>query len=139
MASKTMSKTDVVGYVDGYVLVVPQDQVSRYKKMAREGGDIWIKHGALAVRECQGDDLNPDTSGQPIQLFQKLVDLKPGETVWFSYIEYRSKRHRDQVNKAVKKEMEAYMQEHPEEMQNMPFDLQRMSFGGFKVAVGVTR
>ncbi|MCB9798266.1 DUF1428 domain-containing protein [Candidatus Nomurabacteria bacterium] len=129
-----MSK-QLAKYVDGFVLVVPKDQVAQYRKMARDASKIWMKHGALRYVECVGDDLYPDTYGMPTLLFPKLTKLKENETVWFSYIEYTSKAHRTQVNKKVHKEFEQHMKEHPDDMKEMPFDMRRMSFGGFKVVV----
>ncbi|MDP3995135.1 MAG: DUF1428 domain-containing protein [bacterium] len=122
-------------YVDGFVLVVPKKRVAEYKKMAREAGKMWMKQGALAYFECVGDDLKPNMGGMQSLLFPKLTSLKPSETVWFSYIEYKSKTHRDQVNKKVMKEMEKYHKNDPDHMKNMPFDMKRLSYGGFKVEV----
>lgn len=130
MASKVK-----VGYVDGFVLVVPKNKVATYRKMAREAGEIWMKHGALGFKECMGDDLSPDMGGYPFLPFPKMTQLKSNETVWFSYIEYKSKAHRNQVNKKVMKEMEAYQKDHPDHMKDMPFDTKRMAYGGFKVEV----
>lgn len=122
-------------YVDGFVLVVPKNKVAAYKKMAKEGRNAWLRHGALSYRECIGDNLNPDTGEEQVLTFTKLVKLKPGETVWFSYIEYESKKHRKQVMAKVMKEMEEHYKDKPEDMKNMPFDMKRMAFGSFKVEV----
>jgi len=67
--------------------------------------------------------------------FSKLAKMKPDETVWFSYIEYKSKAHRDQVNKKVMKGMEEYAKEHPDHMKDMPWDMKKFSYGGFTVEV----
>ncbi|MDP2691581.1 MAG: DUF1428 domain-containing protein [bacterium] len=120
-------------YVDAFVLVVPKDKVAAYKKMAKGGSEIWMKHGALSYRECKGDDLNPEMKGCPYLPFPQLTKLKPSETVWFSYIEYKSKAHRNSVNKKVMKEMEKEFKDNP--MPSMPFDSKRMSYGGFTVEV----
>lgn len=124
-----------MAYIDGFVLVVPKNKVAAYKKVAKEAGAIWMKHGALSYKECIGDDLHPDTGEYSTLAFPKLVKLKPSETVWFSYIEYKSKKHRDQVNKKVMKEMEEQSKNDPDHMKNMPFDMKRLSYGGFKVEV----
>ncbi|MEX0930502.1 MAG: DUF1428 domain-containing protein [Candidatus Paceibacterota bacterium] len=121
-------------YVDGFVLVVPKDKVATYRKMAKEANELWMKHGALAYRECVGDDLDPDMQGMTFLPFPKMTKLKPGETVWFSYIEYRSKAHRNSVNKKVMKEVDELYADKKEAML-MPFDMKRMAYGGFKVAV----
>ena len=124
-------------YVDGFVLVVSKKRVAEYRKMAREAGAIWIKHGALAVKECMGDDLNPDMKGYPYLPFSKMIRKKPTETVWFSYIEYKSKAHRNAVNKKVMREMEKGQKSDPDHMKNMPFDMKRLAYGGFTVEVGL--
>lgn len=100
-------KKEKVGYVDGFVLVVPADKVDAYKKMAKSGGNMWMKHGALGYKECMGDDLNIQQMGnQKTRSFIETAKAKEGDTVWFSYIEYKSKSHRDAVNKKVMVEME---------------------------------
>ena len=133
---KTQNKK--VGYVDGYVLAVPKKNIARYRKDARDAGKIWMKYGALSVKECVADDLAPDTGGHSILPFPKMIKLKKDETLWYSYIEYSSKAHRNAVNKKVTKEMEEYAKKHPDHMKkNMPFDLKRMAYGGFKVSVGL--
>ena len=115
-----------MAYVDGFVLVVPKKNLAAYKKMARWGERLWRRHGALEYRECVADDLKAPC-GIP---FPKLVKLKPGETVVFSYIGYKSRAHRDQVNAKVMKDPS--MAKMPKKM---PFDVKRMCYGGFKVLV----
>lgn len=120
-------------YVDGFVLVVPKKNLAKYRKMAQEGGKIWRKYGALDYKECVGDDLNPGMGDAKHLLFPEMTKAKKGETVWFSYIVYKSKAHRDQVNKKVMAEMEKWAKEHKKMV--MPFDVRRMAYGGFKVVV----
>jgi uncharacterized protein YbaA (DUF1428 family) len=114
-------------YVDGYVLPVPKKKLSAYISMARLGKKMWLKHGALDYQECVGDDLKVKW-GTP---FTQMMKLKPGETVVFSYIVFKSRRHRDRVNALVMKEMDSMGM--PKEM---PFEVKRMAWGGFKIAVG---
>ena len=121
-------------YVDGFVLVVPKNKVAAYRKMATEGKEVWLKYGALDYKECMGDDLNPNMGGTPALTFAKIMNLKKGETVWFSYITYKSRKHRDQVNKKVMAEMEKKYNE-KDKNKPMPFDMKRMAYGGFKVSV----
>ena len=120
-------------YVDGFVLVVPKDKVEEYRKIAEMGREIWKKHGALDYKECLGDDLEPKEMGgmKPLS-FIDLTKAGPEETVWFSFIVYKSKEHRDEVNAKVMKAMEedAEMKE-----MSMPFDMKRMAVGGFEVVV----
>ena len=117
-----------MAYVDGYVIPVPKKSLAAYMKMAKAASKIFRKHGATQVRECPGDDLNVTWGGVP---FPKQLKLKPGETVVFSWVEYKSKADRDRVNKKVMKDpaMKACMPK------KNPFDWKRMVYGGFKVGV----
>jgi uncharacterized protein YbaA (DUF1428 family) len=118
----------VARYVDGYLLVVPKKNLAAYRRMAVVGSKVWKKHGALEYFECVGDDLNLPFCGIT---FPKVVKLKRGEMVVFSWIVYRSRAVRDRVNAAVMKDpaLAAFMSK------PMPFDMKRMSCGGFKVLV----
>ncbi|OGF25663.1 RNA signal recognition particle [Candidatus Falkowbacteria bacterium RIFOXYB2_FULL_47_14] len=116
-------------YVDGFVLVVPEKNLSAYKKMAQKAGKIWRKYGALDYKECVGDDLKTKW-GVP---FPKLVRLKRDEIVVFSYVTYRSRAHRDRVNALVMKD--PFMNDAAYKDKPMPFDVKRMVYGGFKVLV----
>lgn len=134
-ASKKSSPKPKVGYVDGYVLVVPTAKNEAYRQMAKEGAKAWMQAGALGYYECQADDLSTmGEGGQSTMSFEQLTNLKAGETVWYSFIHYRSRAHRDAVNKKVHKAMEQQADKYKDFV--MPFDMQRMAFGGFKVMVG---
>jgi uncharacterized protein YbaA (DUF1428 family) len=114
-------------YVDGFVLVVPKKKLQAYRRLAREGAAIWKQYGALEYRECVGDDLKVKW-GIP---FPRLLKLKRGETVVFSWIVYKSRAHRDRVNAKMAKDPQfANM-----DMKSMPFDVKRMASGGFKILV----
>ena len=115
-----------MSYVDGYILPVPRKNLRAYKRMAEMGRKVWTKHGALDYKECAGDDLVAKW-GTP---FAKMMKLKPGETVVFAYIVYKSRAHRDAVNKKVMKDMNA-----AGGPPDMPFDMKRMVYGGFKTLV----
>jgi uncharacterized protein YbaA (DUF1428 family) len=118
-----------MSYVDGFVIPVPKKNIAAYKKISRAAGKVWKEYGALDYLECVGDDLK--VKGIKAT-FPKLVKLKPGETVVFSYITYKSRAHRDRVNAKVMKDprMDAMMAG-----KSMPFDVKRMSYGGFKTLV----
>lgn len=121
-------------YVDGFVLVVPADKTEEYKKMAIMGRDSWMKHGALAYYECRGDDLAGQAMGdEKTRTFDEMAGAQEGETVWFSFIVFKSKEHRDEVNAKVMEEMSNQEQQLPGEP--MPFDMTRMAYGGFAVEV----
>ncbi len=120
-------------YVDGFVLVVPKKKLKEYKKMAQGGAKIWMKYGALDYKECIGDDLKPNMGGFKVATFPQITKLKKGEAVVFSYIVFKSRKHRDQVNAKVTKDPSM----NDPEMKNtpMPFDMKRMAYGGFEVLV----
>jgi uncharacterized protein YbaA (DUF1428 family) len=124
---RTQPRRFTMGYVDGYVIPVPKKNLKAYLRMAELGKKWWVKHGALDYKECIGEDLKMKW-GTP---FPRMMKLKPGETVVFSYIVYKSRAHRDRVNAKVMKEMEKLGPP-----KDMPFDMKRMVVGGFKVGVG---
>ena len=115
-------------YVDGYVLPVPKKNLQAYRRIAQKAGRVWRDHGALEYRECVGDDLNVKM-GVP---FPRSVRLKGGETVVFSWIVFKSRAHRNRVNAKVMKDPRIKDMGDPKDM---PFDVKRMAYGGFKVLV----
>jgi len=117
-----------MNYIDAFVLPVPTKNIAAYRAMSRKAGRIWRKHGALGFFETVGDDLTVPM-GLP---FPKLLKLKKGEVAVFSWILYKSRAHRDRVNGLAMKDpaMDAMTKK-------MPFDIDRMSMGGFKVFVDV--
>lgn len=121
-------------YVDGFVLVVPNDKLEAYKKMAQEGRDLWMRLGALEYYECRGNDLTQmDMGGEKTRAFTEMAGAKEGETVWFSFIVFKSKEHRDEVNAKMMEEMGKLMAEKKDF--SMPFEMKRMAYGGFQVEV----
>jgi uncharacterized protein YbaA (DUF1428 family) len=114
-----------MSYVDSFVIPLPKKKLAAYKKMAKLGAKMWMEYGALDYYECVGDDFNMPG----IVPFPKLAKVKSDEIVIVAFIVYKSKAHRNQVNKKVF--TDPRMQEYPE----MPFDPKRMSVGGFKVLV----
>ncbi|MEN9327959.1 MAG: hypothetical protein RI947_767 [Candidatus Parcubacteria bacterium] len=121
-------------YVDGFVLVIPKDKTEEYKKMAEEGREIWMRLGALEYYECRGNDMAQlDMGGEKTRAFPDMAGAKNGETVWFSFIVFKSKEHRDEVNAKMMEEMGKLM-EGKKDM-SMPFEMKRMAYGGFQVEV----
>ena len=115
-------------YVDGFLLPVPKKKLNAYRSISQKAGKIWKEHGALEYRECAGDDLEAKWALP----FPKIMKLKPGETIVFSWIVYKSRAHPDRVN--------AKLMKHPRmnsmgNEKSMPFDVNRMAYGGFKVLV----
>jgi uncharacterized protein YbaA (DUF1428 family) len=115
-------------YVDGYVVPVPKKKVDAYRRMALKAGKIWREHGALEFRECVADDVKPGKRTS----FPQSVKLKPGETVFFSYIVFKSRADRDRINAKVMKDKRIASMMDPKAM---PFDAKRMFWGGFKTMV----
>ena len=118
----------MAGYVDGFVIPVPKRKIAAYRRIARTAGKVWREHGALDYVECVGDDVKPGK----FTSFPQAVKLKPGEVVWFSWILYKSRAHRDRVNARVMKDPRLAKMMDPKAM---PFDGKRMFWGGFRVAV----
>jgi uncharacterized protein YbaA (DUF1428 family) len=112
-----------VSYVDGFLLPLPIKNIAIYRKMARLGKKVWLEHGALDYREYVGEDLAAKF-GMP---FTNLLGLKKGETAVFAFITYKSRKHRDQVNKKVMADKR--LQKPPKVM---PFDMAKMCYGGFE-------
>ena len=115
-------------YVDGFVIPVPKRNIAAYRRMAQLAGKVWREHGALDYRECVGDDLKVKVCLS----FPKGIRAKPGETVMFSWITYKSRAHRDRVNAKVMKDPRLAKMMDPDAM---PFDGDRMLYGGFKTIV----
>ena len=117
-------------YVDGFVMPVPKRKIAAYTRMAKKASKIWKEHGALDYKECLGDDLKIKFC----MPFTKGIRSKPGETIVFAYIVYKSRAHRDQVNAAVMKDPRLNEMCDPKDM---PFDCKRMLYGGFKAIVEI--
>jgi uncharacterized protein YbaA (DUF1428 family) len=117
-----------MAYVDGFVVPVPKKKLAAYRSMARKAGKVWREHGALQVRECVADDVK----WGKLTSFPRAVKQKPGETVVFSYIIYKSKADRNRVVAKVMKDKRLASMMDPA---GMPFDGKRMIYGGFKVLV----
>jgi uncharacterized protein YbaA (DUF1428 family) len=117
-------------YVDGYVLPVPKKKLQVYRRMAQLAAKVWRDHGALEYRETVGDDLNVKW-GVP---FPKTLKVKPGETVVFAWVVFKSRAHRDRVNAKVMKDKRLT---ESMDMSSMPFDCKRMVYGGFKTLVSL--
>jgi uncharacterized protein YbaA (DUF1428 family) len=115
-------------YVDGFVIPIPRKNLAAYRKMAQTACKVWMELGALEYRECVGEDL----IHKKIMTFPRQIKAKRGEVILFSWIVYKSRAHRDQVNKKVMKDPRLLAMMDPE---NHPFDLKRMVYGGFEVIV----
>jgi len=128
-----------MSYIDGFVLPIPKKNVERYREMAAEAGKFWMRLGALQYIETildddlagaapQGDGPS-ETCGVP---FTKAFNVKPDETVAFSYIVYKSREHRDEVNKKIMADKD--LMDFASKYANV-FDEKRMAYSGFKPIV----
>ncbi|QDU30827.1 hypothetical protein ETAA8_59760 [Anatilimnocola aggregata] len=117
-----------MSYVDGFLFCVPEAKLPDFVKIAKKACKIWLEHGALEYFECQGEDLEIPN----MLSFNKVAKPKAGEVVLFSFIIYKSRKHRDQVNKKVMADPRIHEGMDPN---NMPFDCKRMAYGGFKALV----
>lgn len=117
-----------MAYVDGFIVPVPKKKLDAYRKLARKAGKIWKEHGALEFHECIADDVSVGKRTS----FPRSVKLKPDETVFFSWIVYKSRKDRDRVNAKVMSDprLAGSMT-----LEGMPFDGKRMIYGGFKSVV----
>jgi uncharacterized protein YbaA (DUF1428 family) len=93
-----------------------------------EGGKVWREHGATEYREWVAEDVKVGKRTS----FPRSVKLKPGETVVFSWITYKSRAHRDRVNKKV---MADPRLKDMMNLKTLPFDAKRMIYGGFESLV----
>lgn len=118
------------GYVDGFVIPIPKKSTAKYKKLASDACKTWLKFGALDYKECIIDDAKPQFVAFT---FPTMAKAKPTEAVWFSFITFKNRAHRDQVNKKV---MAYFEKKYGPKMMDMPFDMKRFSYAGFKVEVG---
>ncbi len=117
-----------MSYVDGFVVPVPKKKIEAYRRIARVGCKVWLDHGALDYVEAVADDVQWGKRTS----FPRSIKQKKGETVVFAWIVYKSRKHRDRVNAKVMKDKRLAALGSP---QDMPFDMKRMIFGGFRVIV----
>jgi uncharacterized protein YbaA (DUF1428 family) len=117
-------------YVDGFVIPLPKKNIAAYRAIAKKAGKVWRDHGALEVKECIAEDVKVGKHTS----FPQSVKLKPGETVIFSWIVFKSRAHRDRVNAKVMKDPRLAKMMDPKKM---PFDGKRLIYGGFETLVEV--
>lgn len=115
-------------YVDGFIVPVPKKNLQAYRRIATKAGKIWREYGALDYRECVAEDVQVGK----LTSFPRSVKLKPGETVVFSWILYKSRAQRDRINAKVMADPRLAKMMNPKEM---PFDGKRMIYGGFTTLV----
>lgn len=117
------------GYADGYVVPVPNAKKQAYIKMAEKAAPVFREYGATRVVEAWGDDIRDGK----VTDYKKAVKAEDGENVVFSYVEWPDKKTRDDAWEKIMKD---------ERMQpdgDMPFDGQRMFWGGFETILDTER
>lgn len=115
-------------YVDGYLLPIPKENIEAYAAIAQHAGQLWMEHGALAYKECVIDHDNIEG----LVPFAKAADVKPGEVPVLAFVIFKSREHRDSVNAKVMADPRLHEMCNPN---NMPFDCNRMAYGGFTTLV----
>ena len=110
-----------MSYIDGYLVPVPTGKKEAYRAMAATAAPIFKEYGATRVVEAWGDEL-PEGK---VTDFRRAVNAVDGENTVFSWVEWPDKATRDV---GMKKFME---DPRLDGMKDMPFDGQRMIFGGF--------
>ena len=119
-----------MAYVDGFIVAVPKKNIAAYRKMSTKAGKIWREYGALDYREWVADDVKVGK----LTSFPRSVKQKPGETVVFAWITYKSRAQRDKINAKVMADPRLNSMG---DMKSMPFDPKRMIYGGFTSLVKV--
>ena len=117
-----------MSYVDGFIVAVPKKKLAAYVRMAKKVGKVWREHGALDYREWIAEDVKVGKRTS----FPRAVKLKPGETVVFAWITYKSRAQRDRINAKVMADPRLKSMMDPKAM---PFDGKRLIYGGFESLV----
>jgi uncharacterized protein YbaA (DUF1428 family) len=113
-------------YVDGFIMAVPTANKDRFIEHAKLGDAVFREHGATRVLECWGDEV-PEGK---VTDFRRAVDARGDETVVFSWIEWPDKTTRDAAMAKVMSDPRMQPEANP-----MPFDGQRLVYGGFEPVV----
>ena len=111
-----------MAYIEGFIAAVPASNKDAYRQHASNAVSFFKKFGATRQVEAWGDDV-PDGK---VTDFKGAVKAKPDEVVIFSWLEYPDKATRDKANEKMRDD--PGMQDMGK---NMPFDGQRMIWGGF--------
>lgn len=109
------------GYIDGFIVPVPQPNREAYRRLAAKMAPVFRQHGAVRVVEAMADDI----SHGKVTDFYRAVKAEDGETVVFSFIEWPDKATRDQAWEKIMADDSLKPQG------DMPFAGQRMFWGGF--------
>lgn len=113
-------------YVDGFIMAVPTANKAQFIEHAKLGDAVFLEHGAIRVLECWGDEV-PEGK---VTDFRRAVNATDDETVVFSWIEWPDKPTRDAAMEKVMSDPRLQPEANP-----MPFDGQRLVYGGFNPVV----
>jgi uncharacterized protein YbaA (DUF1428 family) len=111
-----------MAYIEGFVAAVPARNKDAYRQHASQSVSLFKKFGATRQVEAWGDDV---PAGK-VTDFSGAVHAKPDEVVCFAWLEYPDKATRDKANEQMRQDPEMM-----EMGKSMPFDGQRMIWGGF--------
>jgi uncharacterized protein YbaA (DUF1428 family) len=123
-----------MAYIDGFVIAVPTANRQKFIDHAQRFDAMFLELGATRIVEGWGDDVK---AGK-VTDFRRAVDAKDEESVAFSWVEWPDKATRD----AAMSKMEDLMKTDPrwDPAKNpMPFDAQRMIYGGFEAVVDLMK
>ncbi len=117
------------GYTDGFVVPVPEGKSDAYRELASKMAKVFRQHGATRVIEALGDDV----SKGEVTDFYRAVKAEGDEKVVFSFIEWPDKETRDQAWQKIMAD------ESLKPEGDMPFNGQRMFWGGFEPIVDTAK
>jgi uncharacterized protein YbaA (DUF1428 family) len=109
------------GYVDGFVVPVPESKREAYRQLASKMATAFREHGARRVIETMADDVDHGK----VTDFYRAVKAEDGETIVFSFVEWPDKATRDDAWQKLMAD------ESMKPEGDMPFNGQRMFWGGF--------
>jgi uncharacterized protein YbaA (DUF1428 family) len=112
-----------MNYVQGFVTPVPTANKEKYRQQASDAVQFFKQFGVKRLVEAWGDDV-PDGK---VTDFRRAVKAKEGENVVFSFVEWPDKATRDAAWPKIMEDKR--MQP---DRDRMPFDGQRMFWGGFR-------
>lgn len=112
-------------YIDGFVLPIPRNRLTDYKRLVESVAEVWKEHGALEYREYVGDDLVLEGT----RSFTDLLGATDGEVVVFGWVVFESREARDLANEKVA--ADPRMAELVS-ASDSGFDAKRMVYGGFQ-------
>lgn len=110
-----------MSYVTGFLTPVPSANKDAYITSAREGWEMFKRYGAQSMVECWGEDV-PDGK---VTSFPLAVKKKDDEVVVFSWLIWPDRKTADDA-------WQKMMEDPSMKDMKMPFDGQRMMWGGFQ-------